>query len=240
MPPENIPQYFGKDLEAMSFAKNYHRWILSEFAPYLGNAVAEVGAGVGSFSTLLLETNIASLMAFEPSHNMYPILQKTLRADHRATAINGFFDGRMIEQPLDSVLYVNVLEHIEDDAAELTQAYAAIKPGGHLLVFVPALPCLYSQLDEDLGHFRRYLKQDLVELTQHAGFSILKAHYFDIAGIIPWYINFVLLKNSISSGGVSLYDRFVVPAMRFIETHITPPIGKNILLIAKKSSASAG
>ena len=70
MPPNKMPQYFGKDLEVMSFARNYHKWILAEFLPYIGKSVAEVGAGVGSFSTLILETNISSLKAFEPSQNM--------------------------------------------------------------------------------------------------------------------------------------------------------------------------
>lgn len=229
------PEYFGKDLEAMSFAINYHKWILSEFFPYLGNSVAEVGAGTGSFSELLLETRIKSLKAFEPSKNMYPLLEKKLGQYERAEAVNGFFGSTEVEEQFDTVMYINVLEHIEDDYSELVNAYNALNPNGHLLVFVPALPWLYSNLDKQVGHFRRYIKKDLVLLAQKAKFTIVKAKYFDIAGIIPWYINFVLLKNSISSGSVSLYDKLVIPPMRFLEGFIPPLIGKNIILVAKKT-----
>ena len=234
MPPSKMPHYLGKDLEAMAFARNYHKWILAEFLPYLGSSVAEVGAGVGSFSTLVLGTNIRSLKAFEPSRNMYPLLQEAFRQDRRAEAINDFFGRANTGERFDSVLYVNVLEHIEDDASELANAREALNLNGHLLIFVPALPWLYSDLDRQVGHFRRYLKKGLLELAQRSGFSIVKARYFDVAGIIPWYINFVLLKNLISGGSVSLYDRLVVPTMRVVEGVVPPPIGKNLLLVAKK------
>jgi hypothetical protein len=79
------------------------------------------------------------------------------------------------------------------------------------------------------------MKKDIVELVQRSGFSIIKARYFDVAGIVPWYINFVLLKNQIGGGSVSLYDRSIVPLMRVIEGLVTPPIGKNVLLVAKKA-----
>ena len=235
MPPGKETQYFGKDLEAMSFAKNYHKWILAEFIPYLGSSVAEVGAGAGSFSTLVLETNISCLVAFEPSQNMFPLLQKSLKKDKRAKAINDFFGREKAGKCFDSILYNNVLEHIEDDASELARARDALNPEGHLLIFVPALPWLYSEVDRQVAHFRRYTKKNLVELTRRSGFSVVKARYFDVAGIIPWYVNFVLLKNSISSGSVSLYDRLVVPAMRVMEGLVPPPIGKNVLLIARKA-----
>ncbi|MES9992096.1 MAG: methyltransferase domain-containing protein [Candidatus Thiodiazotropha sp.] len=232
---DKMPDYFGKDLEAMSFAVNYHKWILSEFSPYLGNRAAEVGAGSGTFSQLLLETQLDHLSAFEPSRNMFPMLAETLSADERGVAINSFFGETSATDSFDSVLYVNVLEHIEDDLAELANAYTALNRNGHLLVFVPALPWLYSELDKQVGHFRRYLKNDLVNLVQRQGFKIIKAHYFDIAGILPWYVNFVLLKHSIGSGSVSLYDKLVVPIMRPLERLLSPPIGKNILLVGKKA-----
>jgi SAM-dependent methyltransferase len=234
MPPSEAPQYFGKDLEAMTFAKNYHQWVLAEFFPYLGCNVAEVGAGSGNFSTLLLKTNISRLTAFEPSPNMYPRLLETLSRDKRAQAVNGFFGRAHPGEYFDSVLYVNVLEHIEDDAAELANVYDALHPGGHLLIFVPALPWLFSEFERQAGHFRRYRKKNLVELAQQSGYAIIKARHFDITGIIPWYINFVLLKNEFTSGSVSLYDRMVVPVMRVVEGLIPPPIGKNILMVAKK------
>ncbi len=228
------PKYFGKDLEAMSFAKNYHDWILSEFAPYLGKRVAEIGAGTGSFSQLLLQSGIEHLEAFEPSQNMYPLLQSKLAEEDRANTSQVFFQGSEYINSFDALCYVNVLEHIEDDMKELSQARQALTDNGHLLIFVPALQWLYSKFDEKVGHFRRYDKTSLAHLVGRAGYSLVSAKYFDMAGILPWYINFVLLKNTLGGGSVSLYDRAVVPLMRVIEGLQTAPIGKNILLIAKK------
>lgn len=231
------PHYPGKDLEAMSFAVNYHRWILDECAPYLGGTIAEVGAGAGSVSRLLLGRGVQHLFAFEPSPDMFALLQQELRGEERATAVNDFFDADDARGRFDSVVYINVMEHIEDDRAEMATALAALKPGGHLVIFVPALSWLYSRLDKEIGHFRRYTKRGLVEAVTAAGFTLVKARYFDVAGILPWYVNFKLLGNGFSSGSVSLYDNLVVPVMRRVESVVTPPIGKNVLLVAQKPAA---
>jgi hypothetical protein len=123
---------------------------------------------------------------------------------------------------------------VEDDRAELVHAWQALKPGGHLLVFVPALQWLYSDFDKHVGHFRRYAREALAADARAAGFDVEKARYFDAAGVMPWYIHFVLLRRSMGAGSVSLYDKVAVPATRFLERIVTPPIGKNILMVARK------
>jgi hypothetical protein len=85
-----------------------------------------------------------------------------------------------------------------------------------------------------MGHFRRYGKKPLCGLIREVGFTLVKARYFDLAGIVPWYINFVLLHSTFGSAKIALYDKLVVPMMRPIENLISPPIGKNVLLIGKK------
>jgi SAM-dependent methyltransferase len=230
-----LPHYPGKELETLSFAVNYHRWIIDAFEPYLGETIAEVGAGVGSVSKLLLEKRIKRLFAFEPSHNMYPLLEEELRHEERAKAVNDFFTPRYAQEGFDSAVYINVLEHIQDDRDELAHAREMLNSQGHLLLFVPALAWLYSDFDKQIGHLRRYTKKALSSLVRDVGFILVKAQYFDLAGIIPWYINFVWLRNSIGSGSVSLYDKLAVPTMRLIESVVPPPIGKNVLLIGKKA-----
>lgn len=226
--------YPGRELEAMSFAVNYHHWIVGELAPFLGRRVAEVGAGIGSVSLLLLEQPIERLEAYEPSANMFPQLAARLAAEPRARAVNAFFGAEPPAQGFDSVAYINVLEHIEDDRGELARAFAAIRPGGHLLVFVPALAWLYSDFDRRIGHARRYSRAGLREVARAAGFEVTLAKYFDVAGVLPWFVNFVLLRRSLGAGGVALYDRVVVPPMRRIEGWIAPPLGKNLLMVARK------
>lgn len=228
--------YFGKDLEAMSFANNYHQWILDEFAPYLGERVAEVGAGSGNFSDFILRAGVQHLTAFEPFTNMFTLLAQRFAGNPRIEAVNAFFEEQASEHAgsFDAVCYVNVLEHIEDDTGALRHAYKTLKPGGHLLVFVPALPFLYSELDRKVGHHRRYTYRSLRQVVKDAGFDIKRLKYFDIMGIAPWYIAFVLLRQTTTSGNVSLYDRLVVPVMRRVERLITPPLGKNLLLVAQR------
>lgn len=233
------PSYFGRDLEAMSFARNYHRWILDGFRPQLGADVAEIGAGSGNFSEMLLsEPQVRSLVAFEPSANMFPRLAQAL-APHKskARAIQGYLADHAegLRESFDTVLYVNVLEHVPDQGHELAQAWSLLRPGGTLLVFVPACPFLMSDFDRSIGHFRRYRKADLVAVVQGAGFRVERCRYFDILGILPWYLVFVLMKRTLSGGNVSSYDKFVVPWLRRLEGMVTPPIGKNLFLIAHKS-----
>lgn len=226
---ENYP---GKELEAMSFAANYHRWIVDELAPFLGKRVVEVGAGIGSVSALLLEKPIERLVACEPSQNMFPQLADALRGDPRAEARNEFFGGG--DETFDSVAYINVLEHIDDDRGELVRAHARLRPGGHLLVFVPALAWLMSDFDRRIGHVRRYSLPGLRSLARDAGFVVERLRYFDAAGVLPWYLNFVVLRRGLGSGGVAAYDRMVVPPMRLVEGWIAPPLGKNLLMVARK------
>jgi SAM-dependent methyltransferase len=228
--------YVGKDLEAMSFAEKYHQWILDEFRPYLQGDVAEVGAGSGNFTSLLAATKtIDSLTSFEPSENMYNILCERVKQYERVTAVNGYFaQGLDDRNHYDAVVYVNVLEHIEKDLDELKFVRDSLNPRGVLCIFVPALSWLYSDLDREVGHFRRYHKEPLKSLVEDAGFEIIKIKYFDMFGVIPWYILFVLFNKTISGSNVSLYDKWVVPVIRKIESLISPPLGKNLLLVCTK------
>lgn len=225
--------YPGSELGVLADAVNYPRWVVDEFRPYFGATVAEVGAGIGTISKLILACGATRLLAFEPSTNLFQKLVEEMAKEPRCVPINDLFRPARAAG-CDSVAYVNVLEHIEDDAAELRLAYDSLRPGGHLLVFVPALSWLYSEFDRSIGHFRRYTKRGLRNVVAQAGFELVSVRYFDVAGIIPWYVNFVLLKNQPNHGSVRLYDRLVVPVMRWAESLVAPPLGKNLLLVARK------
>ncbi len=231
--------YVGKDLEAMSFAVNYHKWILEEFRPFLGKKLVEVGAGRGSFSEMLIAEKPKNLALVEPSE-MFEFLEQNISQIETSAVIdyyNSIFSetaARFSEKP-DTIIYVNVLEHIEDDRAELEKVFETLEPGGHCLIFVPALMSLYGAFDEKVGHFRRYTKGGLEEKAKSAGFSVVKSKYFDFVGIFPWFIKYKLLKSdSLESGAVTAYDKFAVPLTRKFERLINFPLGKNILTILKK------
>lgn len=231
-------QYEGHDLEAMSAAPHYHEWILSNFRPFITGDVIEVGAGSGNFSSLLLKEKIRSLVALEPSHQMYPLLAERLANNPNASYEQDTFKNFISKRPVsfDSIVYVNVLEHIENDQEELSLMYQALKPGGQICIFVPALPMLFSQHDKTVGHFRRYTKPDMRRKLMSAGFSITKLTYFDIAGILPWLIFMKLFGQPVSSGSAALYDNVVVLPMRVVESVVPLPFGKNLLVVGKKPS----
>lgn len=231
---EHKLQYPGKELEAMSFTVNYHQWIVDEFSAYLGDQVAEVGAGIGSITSLLLDKGVSRLVSFEPSHNMFPRLADRLDHDPRVTLVNDVFYCRHTSWAFDTVIYLNVLEHIEDDRSEMKDVFEALKPGGYAVVFVPAFQWLYSELDRLIGHYRRYTKHELCEILEEAGFAIVEARYLDLMGVIPWMVYFVMMRKHMGGTSVKLYDRLVVPPMRRIETLMKPPLGKNILAVAQK------
>jgi hypothetical protein len=97
------------------------------------------------------------------------------------------------------------------------------------------MPSLMSDFDRAIGHFRRYRKRELEQKVRNAGFDIVKSRYFDVAGITPWMIKYRMLRSKTMGGGaIAAYDNLVVPIMRRVESIVTPPIGKNILLVARK------
>lgn len=231
-------QYTGHDLEAMTGAENYNNWLVSLVSPYLGKVVAEVGAGNGNITSLLVKRNIEQLIAFEPSSKMYTILTDNLSNESKLTLVNNTFLNTVMnyEDYFDTVLYFNVLEHIEDDKKELLGVKRCLRRDGFLCIFVPAFNWLYSEFDKSIGHFRRYGKKQLIHLLSSAGYNIEKAIYVDLAGIIPWYIFFVLMKRKLSPNNTRVYDRTIIPVMKRIEKILNIPCGKNILIIARKSN----
>jgi SAM-dependent methyltransferase len=240
---ENGFTYTGRELEAMSEASNYHRWILQIFAPYLGRHLVEVGAGLGSFSELIVSNHACETLSLvEPSGEMYQQLDLRARRMPTMPRVQVYHASFPEAAPLitacgspDSIIYVNVLEHIEDDKAELGAVYRVLSDHGRVFLFVPALAWLYGAFDERVGHLRRYGKDELEEKLRRAGFQIIVSAYFDLVGIAPWWIKYRLLKSAtLEPAGVKFYDRFIVPAARRFESVIKPPIGKNVIIVAEK------
>lgn len=229
-------KYFGRDLEAMSFAENYHRWIIQRFGDALGAEVVEPGAGTGNFTHLLLEAGVQRILALEPSANMSGKLIERFRGHARVTTANAFLSERAPElrESFDSAVYVNVLEHVEHHEAELRLAREVVRPGGHVLIYVPALPALYSRFDKAIGHWRRYTKSSLREVMEKAGWRVADIRYSDFCGVLPWLLFFTWGGRMLTGAQTSLYDRLVFPLSGWLETLVRPPIGKNLLAVGKR------
>jgi ubiquinone/menaquinone biosynthesis C-methylase UbiE len=228
-------EYTGDDLDVMSIAENYNRWILDCFHPYIAGSVIEVGAGQGTMSRLIAE-QCKNLIAIEPDENNCRIICDKLKDFKHVKTFNGFLNNLpKDEQVVNNIIYINVLEHIEDEVAELTIAKQLLSANnGYLLIFVPALQALYGAVDRQVGHYRRYSKKYLADLLENKlDMKIIKIKYFDIAGVIPWYILSCVLKlTGQNPSTVKLYDKVVVPVMSRLEKHLPLPAGKNIYAIA--------
>lgn len=180
-----------------------------------------------------------TLSVVVPAHNeeatLAEVVRKvaTLSSHYRATF--GDVAERLSSDLPDSIIYVNVLEHIADDVGELALVHRTLAPGGKIFIFVPALQSLYGAFDEQVGHHRRYTRSELVDKCERAGFRIIDSRYFDLLGVLPWWVKYRLLKSSeLEPRAVAAYDRYVVPAARRLEARLRPPLGKNVLLIAEK------
>lgn len=237
-------KYEGRELESMWVAKNYRRWILSRLDPFLGQRIVEVGAGDGSFSELLLERKPRSMTAIEPSANMYPLLVKKLeRIDpsHNVRTIQSTLENASLQYPQianpDSIVYINVLEHVEDDQAELHTAHSMLASGGRVLVFVPAHEWLMSRFDRKLGHYRRYTRESLTAKFKRAGFTIRFSAYFDLLGIFPWWLKYrVFQSEEMETSLVRAFDRCGVPLSRAFDLITNFRIGKNVIVVGEKST----
>lgn len=230
-------EYTGCDLDVMSCAKNYNQWILSNFSPYINGKVIEVGGGYGNLSELIAK-QCTALLSVEPDETNYHIICSKLQGRNHVEVFHGFLSDLLKEkQPTaDSIIYINVLEHIENEVEELSLAKTALNPGGHICVFVPALQMLYGAIDKQVGHYRRYSKKHLVDLFENRlDMRIEKINYFDILGVIPWYILSCVLKlTGQNSTTVKIYDQWIVPVMSRMEKRLKLPLGKNIYIVATK------
>jgi 2-polyprenyl-3-methyl-5-hydroxy-6-metoxy-1,4-benzoquinol methylase len=235
-------QTFGAagDLERLGAADHFFGWALEEFRPFLHGRVLEVGAGTGTITRRLVGLDPElSIVALEPAGNVFGDLASFAALTPRVAAarqtLADHLDGS--DERFDAVVYLNVLEHVADDATELRLAAAALRPGGALLVFGPALEWLYSELDYTAGHYRRYSLGRLRRLVRSAGFEVLSLRYFDVVGVLPYFVAYRLLRRPAISGSTLWgYDRLLVPVSRRLQRAVPrPPLGKNVVLVARKA-----
>lgn len=230
--------YSGQELDSLDGMRNYHAWIASRFAPYLGTRIIEAGAGIGTFAEhLLAAAPDARVTLVEPAANNYPHLHARFQGNPRVRTVQGFLEAGGEDGGADAVVAVNVMEHVRDDDAFLRTAHRLLAPGGHALIFVPALPALFGTLDEAFEHFRRYTRPVLLERLRGAGFNPLRVQYTNLPGVAAWWLSGrVLRRRTVTARDAHLYDRWVVPWIRALERVWAPPLGQSLIAIARKDT----
>ena len=232
-----------EELANLADADHFLTWISDALEPHLGGRVLEVGAGVGAIAAKLAAAG-HDVTAIEPAANVFPELER------RTKALDGVEARQITSQELlasgaegsfDSVVYVSVLEHIRDDVAELRTAFELVRPGGTLGLFVPAMPALYGSLDFKSGHYRRYDRELLTGVIEAAGFEVERMTYFDVAGVIPYFLMYRLLDvPTLDAGSSKLYDTVIVPVSRVIQRLVdSPALGKNLVAVSRRPLATS-
>jgi SAM-dependent methyltransferase len=229
--------YSGTELEAVAEAKNYYDWIIDSFAGRIGNRVVEAGAGIGTVSDLILERAAPrELVLIEPDAGNTAMLKDRFRRDGRVEVHHGYLEQFAPSLKADSVIAVNVLEHVERDAEFLSAAHDALVAKGSLLLLVPAVPAIFGSLDRAFDHYRRYTRTGLREQLLKTGFEIESLRYLNMLGVAAWFASGrILRRKTLGRGQVRFYDQYVIPTLRQIETRFHPPIGQSILAIARKA-----
>jgi SAM-dependent methyltransferase len=223
-------------LDQLAELDNYNQWIFEQFSGYLGRRILEVGSGTGNITAFLCQSGCEVLAT-----DIVPAYRRQLQRnfEDRSNVRVGIFDltksapSETVENPFDTVVCLNVLEHIEDDAFALNQINRALLHGGILALLVPAHRLLYGKFDSAVGHFRRYERKELSQKLIAAGFSIEAMNFFSIAATLPWLINGRILKRPFLPTGQTRLANSLVPLFK-LERFIGPPFGLSLIAIARK------
>jgi SAM-dependent methyltransferase len=218
-------------LETLDGADRYSRWIYELAEPHLGKDVLEAGAGHGTFTELLRESR--RVVACDPSPRCAALLRSRFTDDTTVEVMETDLHGAVDAGPYDSVVMINVLEHLEDDMAALRDAWDALRPGGRLILWVPALQRLYSELDRSFGHHRRYHLKQLRQLLGVTGFNAIEVRYVNAVGALGWWVLAKQLnRRPTTAASVQLFDRLVVPVERRLDERARLPWGQSIFAVA--------
>ena len=226
-------EYVGAELPLFALAINWKAYWRRQIAPYIKGDVLEVGAGLGVNTTLLSDLEYRSWTCLEPDASL---LSKIQLPSARHSAVAGAIGDLTAGRKFDSILYIDVLEHIEDDAAELLRARDRLRPGGWMVVLSPAHPFLYTPFDEAIGHYRRYTRQSLRQVAPPAGITEQRMVYLDSAGLLASAGNRLLLSSSMPTRNQILFwDRVLVPVSRILDPMLGWNAGKTVVAIWERA-----
>jgi len=225
------------NLHLLAEADNYNAWLFDAIRPYVGKRVLEIGSGIGTFTALLREqehvtaTDIDEACLAELSGRFFRSGNvEVTRLD--ITDISQEQRTILRQKDFDTIIGLNVLEHIRDDILALRNLRLLVSTG-RLLLIVPALRVLYGVEDKAVGHFRRYEKRELIEKLTGAGWHIEKIGYLNSIGAVLWFIkNRVLRSPATSSRNVRIYDKLIVPFLSTMERNIPVPFGQSLVAIS--------
>jgi SAM-dependent methyltransferase len=230
-------KYVGSELGLFRGCVRWKAYVRDTLAPLLGGRVLEIGAGIGSTTRALCAgTAVVSWTALEPDPELFRELKRNLRDLELVQAVLGTVDRIHADERFDTIVYVDVLEHVEDDGAELDRAAQHLAPGGHLVVLAPAHPFLYTAFDRAIGHHRRYSSRALAALRP-PGLTLAHHRFLDSVGLVFSLANRLLLVQATpSEWHLRIWDR-MIPVSRMLDPLLRYRVGKSIIIVWRVPAA---
>ncbi len=225
--------YPGSELDLFATAKVWKGYLREQISPYLGADVLEVGAGIGGTTRALCRGAERRWACLEPDPALAARLDEEIRSGSLprcCEAILGTIGRLDPSQSFDTILYIDVLEHIEDDRAEVDRAFRLLKPGGHLVALSPAHQWLYTPFDRAIGHHRRYDRTGFGDLA--GGLRPERLVYLDSVGLLASLANKLLLKSAMPGPAqVAFWDRVLVRLSKRVDPLLAHAVGKSVLAV---------
>lgn len=229
--------YVGSELDLFAEVRNWKRYWSEQVRPFVAGDVLEVGAGIGSNTPFLARGGQERWMCLEPDPQLADQIARKLgqiTSHYTYEVVCGTLQSLDARQQFDTIIYIDVLEHIENDRAELNDADSHLRPGGHLVVLSPAHQWLFTPFDAAIGHFRRYNRALLRSLSP-ANLRIEKLVYLDSAGLLASLANRLFLRQSIPGPAqLRFWDQRLIPISRILDKVFRYTIGKSVLSVWRK------
>ena len=224
--------YKGSELDLFLLATNWKNYWFSIISPLIGQSVLEVGAGIGTTAKLFSDAKVKKWIAIEPDLSLVNRIKK----DFEYTKYPNNFEihaktskSFSSKYKFDTILYIDVLEHIKDDKDELDIISKLLIPGGRIIILSPAHNFLYSPFDLSIGHFRRYNRKSLLAVKPK-GFKVEKIYYLDSVGMLASLGNKLFLKSKLpSTRQIQFWDKGLIPISCILDRLVLHMIGKTII-----------
>jgi SAM-dependent methyltransferase len=223
----------SETLESLTSAVRYHAWLTDLARPYLGESPVELGSGLGDYAATWLGEGLPAITVTEADASRLSLLRQRFAGDSRVTVRRiDVTDPGHAEHS--AFVAFNVLEHIPDDVEALMAARSLVRPGGAVIMFVPAFEFAMSRFDRQVGHVRRYRVPTLRAAYLAAGLEVDDVRYVNAPGLFAWVVGMRLLGLTPKDGvAVRIWDRFVIPVARRLEGKVRPPFGQSVLAIGR-------
>lgn len=234
-------------LDILSGADKFNQWMYSTIEPFCNGEILEIGSGIGNISNLFLNNKYNITLSdirknycarLNKEYGNHPNLRQVIHLD----LIHPNFDQEYKEllETFNTVFALNVVEHIKDDHQAIANCKKLLASGGTLIILVPAYQALYNRFDEELFHYKRYVKSDLQKLFVENGIAEKKSKYFNLMGVFGWFFSGKILKKKTIPGDQLKIFNLLVPFFKILDLLTFNKVGLSVILVGNKPSKQMG